>query len=90
MKNKRTHIIIPEQLTYEIDSVVGKRMRSKFLVEAAWTKIKQIKMLEVLEKTAGSWKDKDHPELKKGGVSWIKKIRREEEIRLKHLTPKKA
>ena len=31
MNAKRTHIVIPEQLAVEIDTIVGKRWRSAFL-----------------------------------------------------------
>jgi hypothetical protein len=58
----RTHVVIPEQLVAEIDTIVGKR---------------------ALQAAAGSWKDKDHPELKQGAVKWVKKLRREYDQRLK-------
>jgi len=37
----------------------------------------------LLRRVAGSWKDKDHPELKDGTVAWVKKLRRESEARFK-------
>ena len=38
---------------------------------------------EALREAAGSWKDKDHPELKAGAAAWTKKLRRESEARFK-------
>jgi hypothetical protein len=38
--------------------------------------------LKALEAAAGAWKDKDHPELKRGAARWVKKLRREYDQRL--------
>lgn len=80
---KRTHIVIPEQLAEEIDTLVGKRGRSAFLTEAAWKEVRRLRMLNALEEAKGSWKDKDHPELKGGAVRYVEKLRKESEKRLK-------
>ena len=43
-----------------------------------------LKLLEdALRLAAGSWKDKNHPELKSGTQAWIKKLRLESEARFK-------
>ena len=83
--NKRTHIVIPENLTTEIDSVVGKRGRSRFLVEAARRELKRRKMIRAIEQATGVWKDKNHPELKRGSAAWVEKLRKEEEKRLRRI-----
>ena len=31
---KRTHVVIPEEFTWEVDRLSGKRKRSKFIAEA--------------------------------------------------------
>lgn len=85
MDNRRTHIVIPSALVAEIDSMVGKRGRSKFLSEAASREVKRLRLLKALDRAAGSWKDKDHPELKRGAAAWIRKLRREDERRWKKL-----
>jgi metal-responsive CopG/Arc/MetJ family transcriptional regulator len=42
MAGKRTHVVIPEEVVEEIDSLVGKRGRSNFLVRAAQTEVKRL------------------------------------------------
>jgi hypothetical protein len=81
MNTKRTHIVISDQLATEIDRVVGKRGRSSFLVQAAERELLRLRQIKALETAAGTWKDKDHPELKEGSGTWVKKIRRENERR---------
>ena len=79
MKVRRTHIVIPEDLAREIDRVVGKRGRSAFLAEAGRKELKRLRMLRALERAAGSWKDKDHPELRRGAARWVEGLRQEDE-----------
>jgi metal-responsive CopG/Arc/MetJ family transcriptional regulator len=83
MNAKRTHIVIPQQLVIEIDTLVGKRGRSTFLTQAAEKELMRRRQIKALESAAGSWKDKDHPELKQGAAKWVKKLRREYDQRLK-------
>jgi metal-responsive CopG/Arc/MetJ family transcriptional regulator len=83
MNSKRTHIVIPDQLASQIDEVVGKRGRSGFLVQAAEKELQRLKQIQALEKAAGTWSDKDHPELRSGASSWVKKLRQENERRLR-------
>ena len=82
MANKRTHIVIPSSLVAEIDSLVGKRRRSAFLSEAALEEVRRLRALRALERAAGAWKDKDHPELRAGAAAWVRKLRREDDQRL--------
>src|ERR1035438_9903716 len=77
MNTKRTHIVIPQQLVAEIDTLVGKRGRSAFLTQAAEKELMRLRQIKALESAAGSWKDKDHPELRDGAAKWVKKLRQE-------------
>ena len=86
MSNKRTHIVIPEKLAEEIDTLVGKRSRSSFLTEAAWKEVRRLRMLNALEQASGSWKDKDHPELKGGAAKYVGKLRKVDEKRFERVT----
>ena len=36
-----------------------------------------LRQIKALEASAGSWEDKDHPELKRGAAKWVKRLRRE-------------
>jgi hypothetical protein len=86
MNIKRTHIVIPQQLVSEIDTLVGKRGRSTFLTQAAEKELMRLRQIRALEAAAGSWKDKDHPELKQGSAKWVKKLRREYDQRFEKVT----
>src|ERR1022692_2079799 len=86
MNTKRTHIVIPQQLVVEIDTLVGKRSRSTFLTQAAEKELMRLRQIKALEGAAGAWKDKDHPELKQGAAKWVKKLRREYDRRLERVT----
>ena len=46
----------------------------------------RLRQMKALESAAGSWKDKDHPELKEGAAKWVKKLRREYDQRFEKVT----
>ena len=79
MENFRTNVILPKKIVKEIDNIVGRRKRSDFLTEAAREKLEKIRFEEALEKTFGSWKDEDYPDLKStGDIRQFLKTMREE------------
>ena len=82
MGGKRAHIILPDGLATEIDGLVGRRGRSRFIVNAASAEVRRRLQLKALEKAAGAWKDRNHPELKGGARSWVSRMRNESEARL--------
>lgn len=88
MSIKRTHVVIPEQLVKEIDTLVGTRQRSSFLTQAAEAELMRRRQMKALESAAGSWKDSNHPELKSGSRKWVKNLRRENERRFQKVTSK--
>lgn len=83
--NKRTHVVLSEQLVKDIDTIVGSRQRSSFLTQAAEREIMRLRQLKALDELI-PWKDKDHPELKQGAAKWVRKLRRETEQRFKKVT----
>ncbi|MBI3292207.1 MAG: hypothetical protein HYZ73_05305 [Elusimicrobia bacterium] len=83
--NQRTHIVIPQSLVGQIDTLVGKRGRSSFLVNAASRELKRLHQLKTLKAAAGSWKNKNHPELKEGAAKWVKAIRNQDEKRFRRI-----
>jgi hypothetical protein len=85
LKTKRTHIVISAELAGEIERVVGRRGRSNFLAQAARRELKRLRLLKALESAAGSWKDRDHPELKKGAAKWVDSLRSEDGQRFQGL-----
>ena len=81
MAGKGTHVVIPDEVVEEIDRLVGKRGRSKFLVSAARTEVKRLRLLKALQDASGSWKDEDHPELQNGAALWVSQLRWEDNNR---------
>ena len=83
MGSQRAHIVIPQDLIEEIDSVVGPRGRSAFLVETARAELRKRKLLALLRTPAPIMRDEDYPELATMGTqAWVKKMRRGWETRL--------
>src|SRR3981081_661593 len=77
---RRAHILLPDDLLREIDSLVGPRGRSAFLVETARNEVRRHRLLPFLESKDPAWKDQDHPELADGARNWVRKLRAESEI----------
>lgn len=86
MHTKRTHVILPELLVAQIDKLVGKRGRSRFLAEVAEREIARLRQLRTLERAGGSWKDEAHPELKAGAAKWIETLRDQDVDRFRRLS----
>jgi len=73
---------IPRELAAEIDKLVGPGQRTPFIVDLVERELRRRQQLEVLQSSARSWKDGDHPELAGGAESWIREMRREAALRL--------
>lgn len=82
MNTQRAHIVLPQDLIAEIDSVVGPRGRSAFLVETAKAELRRRKLLAFLHSEEPVLRDEDHPELAGGSVAWVRKLRSEGEKRI--------
>ena len=80
---KRTHVVVPEELIREVDRLSGKRKRSQFIVQAIKKEIQRLNYISAVRETAGIWEEEDHPELKDGSESWVRKLRDEDKKRLK-------
>lgn len=83
--NRRTHVVLSDQLVKDIDTVVGNRQRSSFITQAAEKELMRLRQLKALDELV-PWNEKDHPELKQGAVKWVQKLRRETEHRFKKVT----
>jgi metal-responsive CopG/Arc/MetJ family transcriptional regulator len=83
MSTTRTHITLPDEVLSDLDRLVEKRSRSRFIAEAVRSALLIARQREALRNAAGSWKDKDHPELKAGTSAWVGKLRSESEARFK-------
>ena len=81
MGSQRAHIVLPQELIEEIDSVVGPRGRSAFLVETARAELRRRRLLTFLQDDQPAWSEKDHPELAAGAGAWVRHLRSESEKR---------
>jgi len=51
----KSHLTIPQDVLEQIDGLVGKRKRSKFITEATKKELKRLKLQGALERAAGIW-----------------------------------
>jgi 23S rRNA maturation mini-RNase III len=65
----------------QIDRLVGKRGRSGFLAQAAEKELMRLHQVKAIKAATGTWRDEEHPELKRGAAAWVAKVRREDEKR---------
>jgi len=79
---QRAHIVLPDDLVEQIDTLVGPRGRSAFLVETARAELRRRRLLAFLGSSEPVWKDENHPELRGGTGAWVKKLRSESETRI--------
>jgi hypothetical protein len=82
MGSQRAHIVLPEDLIAEIDSAVGPRGRSAFLVETARAELRRRKLLAFLRSDRPTWQAQDHPELASGTSAWVKNLRKQSDARI--------
>jgi len=85
MGSQRAHVVLPEELIEEIDSLVGSRGRSAFIAETARAELNRRQLLAFLRSGEPAWKDEDHPELADGAAKWVNKIREESDARTEHV-----
>jgi hypothetical protein len=83
MATQRAHIVLPDDLIAEIDSAVGPRGRSAFLVETARAELRRRNLLSFLRSDTPAWQEHDHPELASGSAAWVRKLRKESDMRSK-------
>jgi hypothetical protein len=84
---QRAHIVLPNELIEEIDSLVGPRGRSAFLVETARAELRRRRLLSFLHNDNLVWKEKDHPEFAKGTRAWVKELRSQSDLRTSSTKP---
>jgi len=85
MAKYRTLVSLPPDIVGQIDKAVGIRQRSAFLAELARRELKRREQQSALRAAAGTWKDRDHPELARGRAQHVAKLRAEDEKRMRDL-----
>jgi len=70
-------VSLPQELAERLRQHVPARKRDAFIVHALQEQLALEEQLEVLEETAGAWKDADHPELATGADidRWLEQLR---------------
>lgn len=91
----RAHIILPDELIAEGDTLVGPRKRSRFVAEAIAHKLRHERLKAAAEAAAGSLVGVDIPgwETSKSAHEWVRRGRREADRRLEEMgwgTPKQV
>lgn len=73
----RTHIMMPEEIIKQLNSFVGVRGRSKFIVDAVIERINRMRLKKAVAKVAGSLKDRDIPGWETGKKTsfWVHNLR---------------
>lgn len=77
---KQANFLLPEELLDELKMTVSKRQQSKVVAEALRRELKRLKLERVLETSFGTWKDRDHAELKVGTEAFVRKLRKSSRI----------
>ena len=77
----------PTNWRRKLTRLLANEAAAVFLVAAAERELSRLRQLQVIERVAGSWKDKDHPELKDGAANWVAKQRQLDERRLEKAAP---
>ncbi|MBV9767160.1 MAG: hypothetical protein JOZ48_20135 [Acidobacteriaceae bacterium] len=81
MPKRRAHILLPEDLLADIDSLVGPRGRTAFLIEVLRKEVNRRRLLQFLSSPEPLLKDEHYPEFKDGAETWVRRMR-EEDARL--------
>lgn len=70
-------VTIPATLLNRLDERISKRQRSEFIVQAIEARLALDEQVAVLDETAGTWTDENHPELLDGEAveQWVSNMR---------------
>lgn len=73
----RTNLLLPKDVVDEVDHFAGPRGRSRYVTEALRAKLKRDRLREVVDQTAGAWRD--HPDFPtaESVVAWVRELRTE-------------
>ena len=83
----RTHVVVPVELVRSVDSLVGKRARSRFFSEAVAEKLARERRATILKGAAGTLADRDNPgwESAEATAAWVSASREADAKRLTQL-----
>ncbi len=75
----RAHVILPDEIVDQIDDLVGKRKRSRFIQEAVEERLRREQRLKAFDAVVGSMKDPVIPEwaTPESATAWVREQRLE-------------
>ena len=60
---KRINVSLSKDVAADLEALVPKGERNRFIVEAVEKALRRARFLQALEISAGAWSDEDHPDL---------------------------
>ena len=77
----RVHVVLPDELVEKVDSLAGRRERSRFIEQALREKLRKEALLDALKDTAGALSSEEHPEWETGEkvAAWVRESRQEKD-----------
>ena len=76
--NVRTNLLLPKELLEDVDRFAGERGRSRYVAEALRVQLRRDRLREVVEQTAGAWKDNPLWKTSEDVVEWVRALRAED------------
>jgi hypothetical protein len=76
--NVRTNLLLPKDLVDEVDHFAGDRGRSRYVAVALRAQVRRDRLREVIEQTAGAWKDNPLWNTNEDVVDWVRALRAED------------
>ena len=93
MPRQKKHVILPGELSAQIDALVDEGKRSALLSEVAAREVRRRRLLEILKRDAPVWDPADHPDIEEAGgaAAWVRKLRQEaEKASRRRIRPKRG
>ena len=78
-ERRRTRVVLPSELVYEINERVGQRRRSEFIQEAVEEKLNRLRRVEAFKRVGGSIADGEIPEweTRESTSAWLHDLRQD-------------
>lgn len=76
-KQRRVHVVMPEELIEAVDALVGRRRRSQFIAETVAAELRRRRLGAALAEMDGALADFDIPgwETPEAAVAWVRALR---------------
>ena len=88
--SERVHVVMPKELTDEVDALVTQRGRSTFICDAVREKLIRDKQVSALEKLKRSPFKGGPKEWESDSAGWVRRLRKENDEVRSHLRKKSS